>query len=31
MDSLFRLTELETRFSLNMNVLDAGRRRGSCR
>ncbi len=23
MDSLFRLTELETRFSLNMNVLDA--------
>jgi topoisomerase-4 subunit A len=25
MDSLFRLTELETRFSLNLNVLDATR------
>ena len=25
MDSLFRLTELETRFSLNLNVLDAQR------
>ncbi len=25
MDSLFRLTELETRFSLNLNVLDADR------
>jgi hypothetical protein len=25
MDSLFRLTDLETRFPLNMNVLDAGR------
>lgn len=25
MDSLFRLTDLETRFSLNLNVLDAGR------
>jgi len=24
MDSLFRLTDLETRFGLNMNVLDAG-------
>ena len=24
MESLFKLTELEIRFSLNMNVLDAG-------
>jgi topoisomerase IV subunit A len=28
MDALFRLSELETRFSLNMNVLDAQRRPG---
>ena len=36
-NALFRLTDLETRFSLNMNVLDAathaeghGPRRGAC-
>jgi topoisomerase-4 subunit A len=27
-ESLYRLTDLETRFSLNLNVLDAGARRG---
>ena len=28
MDSLFRLTDLETRFPLNLNVLDANRTPG---
>ena len=30
MESLFRLTELEVRFSLNMNVLRAGRCPACC-